>query len=40
MSHYTYKIVSTRFALKNSFFPRAEVVRRTDTARFLKQQGY
>lgn len=40
MSHYTYKIVSTRFSLKDSFYPRSEVKRRTDTAKFLKQQGY
>lgn len=40
MDYYSYKIVSTKFSLKSSFYPHAEVNRRTDTAKFLKQQGY
>lgn len=40
MSHYSYKIVGTKYKLKDNFFPRTEVRRRTETAKFLKQQGY
>lgn len=35
-----YKLVTSALSLKDSFFPRAEIKRRTHTARFLKQINY
>ena len=35
-----YKLVSSALTLKQAFFPRAEIKRKTRTARFLKQINY